>query len=674
MGLRYKIPFADSEKNSYLVEVYREDYEGPVTELTGAPSCFVVSTSNEDFVYNPLRLTTATLTVLEDDLLTDLYSINNQYAKVRFLKNSVLEWTGYIKPEQYTQPYVPTAEPVSVECVGALSTLEHIEYKSLTTEGVVTMWRLLKHLIEASAGGYRGVFMPWVYGSSATDTGNVFEEMRLIENNFLKEEMNLLEVLENVCKFLNWTVYDVAGCIYFVDHDWKGEYRKFDEALNVYTVVQPVEKTIQDIGFNGSGRNTFDIVKGYNKATVKAINNVFDNPIKDEEFELCEKYANGEYLVKTYQSGKEAHAVRKQFLKPVFWNVWTYDKTGNMLQDDTLKTYTIEQLNQVFGAVLMREADYQCVSKNDETPAEGVTDFNFDDVVQVRIAETSSAQLPVIGVALPILKMKGEVAVYSDCAISVDGTFEAFYDDELAGPVGKVSELSRNVTVVVSCGGKYFNGSVWVDSYASFPVEVDESGKIKSNRTPFTPYKDISGYVIPMEFFVGAPEITIFAPVWFDENNTHYITGVKINGLKFGYAKKEGIVEEGENGDRLYQNVVNENYMSEADEISFGVSSYNADGASYSKVLLGEGWLTDNLYSKVVEEFVRPEKLMIRRIVNRYGETKCKLTEDICMTADITPITIVKERTVKDKAFLLTGMELDYEQNRLTVQIQEDAQ
>lgn len=670
MGLRYKVPFTDSEKNSYLVEVYREDYEGPATELTGSPSCFVVSTSNEDFVYNPLRLTTATLTVLEADLLTDLYSINNQYAKVRLLKNGVLEWTGYIKPEQYTQPYVASVESVSVECVGALSTLEHIEYKSLTTDGVVTLWRLLKHLIEAGAGGYRAVFLPWVYGTSASMAGNVFEEMRLIENNFLDEEMNLKEVLENVCKLLNWTAYDVSGCLYFLDHDWKGEYRKYDEALNSYTTVQPNQITVQDVGFNGSGSNTLDIVKGYNKASVKAINNVFDDVVKDEVFEICDKYADGGYFVKTYATGKEAHAVRKQFLKPEFWSVWTYDKTGNMLHDATLKTYTAEQLNNVFGAILMREADYQCVSTSDETPAEGVTDFDYQDTVQIRIAGTSTAQLPVFSVATPVLKMTGEMAVYSDCAISIDGTFEAFFDDAMAGPVGRVSELSRSVTVVVSCGGKYFDGSAWIDSYTSFPIEVDESGKIKTNRTPFTPYKDISGFVIPMEFFVGKPEIVIFAPVWWD--GSHYITGVKVNGLKFGYAKKEGIVEEGEDGDRVYQNVVNENFMSEADEIQFGISSYNADGASYSKVLLGEGWLTDNLYSKVVDEMVRPENLMIRRIVNRYGETKCKLTEALCMTADISPITVLKERTMSGKKFLLTGMELDYEQNKMIVQIQED--
>ena len=65
---------------------------------------------------------------------------------------------------------------------------------------------------------------------------------------------------------------------------------------------------------------------------------------------------------------------------------------------------------------------------------------------------------------------------------------------------------------------------------------------------------------------------------------------------KFGYAKKDGVVEEGADGDRVYENIVNEAYMSECEEIEFEISSYNADGATYSKALLGGGFLTNNLY------------------------------------------------------------------------------
>ena len=670
MGLRYRIPFKDCKNTSYEVRIYRNGYTGEVKELTGAPSCFVVSGTDEDFMYTPIRTSTATISVLDSDLLLDLYSINNQYAPVKFYKNGVLEWTGYIKPEQFTQPYVPTAQNVSVECVSALATLEHLEYKELTQLfGVVSMWVLMKHLIKSANGEYRGVFIPWVYGETSAMSGNVFERITLIENNFIKEEMNLLEVLEAICKFFNWTIYDIGGCLYFVDADWKGTYRLYDEALENYTEASGSEILVQDVGYNGSDSNTLDVVPGYNKASVKSLNHVFDDVVKDEEYDILEPYDDA-YLVNLYNGSDGPHASRKKFLKPMLWKLYAYYNDGTLMPESVLDSYENYDLNEVRGGILMSEANYKCKASNDPTPDEGVTDFDYVDSIQVRVSTDGNLNSG-IGL-LPFLVMKGENAVYADCAISIDASIEAFFDRKMAGPGFTKGNGKRSLMIEVSCGSKWYNGTTWVDEYAIFYAEVDDTGKIKSNRTPYTPYKNISGYVIPMDFFIGQPIISIFAPTWLNNDGTGVNTGIKIRNLKFGYAKKDGVVEEGENGDRVYENIVNESYMSEAEEIEFDISSYNKDGASFSKAILNGRWLTNNLYCKVVEEMVRPEELMIRRIVNRYGVTKIKLTEALWMTDAITPITILTERTQPGKTFRMTSGSWDYEQGKLTVQIQED--
>lgn len=674
MGLRYRIPFRDYNDTAYVVEVYRGDYTGEPTELVGAPSCFVVSGTDDDFMYVPVRGTTATLRVKDSELLLDIYSINNQYAPVKLYKEGVLEWTGYVKPEQFTQPYVPTAEDVSVDCVGALATLEHIEYKQLDyLSGVVTMWNLIKHLVTRCNGGFRGVCIPWVYGASGSMSGNVLGQIKLIENNFIKEEMNLYEVIEAVCKFLNWTCTDLGGYLWFVDADWNGTYRMYDEALENYQEMTGNEVLIQNVGFLGSDANTLDVVPGYNKATVKSLNHVFDDVVKDEPYDILDAYADGGYLTKSYSGADGAHAVRKQFLKPMFWKLSAYKNglTGTLYSQEELNAMSVIQLNDMLGAVLMKEADYKCVSLSNTMPGEDVTDFDYTDSVQIRVAYTSSASLNTMGM-LPAIVMEGENAVYSDCAFSIDCRVDGYFDDEMAKPSSKFG--NRVLNACVQCGDRYYNGSAWVNTYSTFAIELDNSGNVKSNRTPFTPYKDISGYVIPMDFFVGIPKITLFCPVWMTVDFTHYITGTKIRGLKFGYTKKDGVVDEGENGDRIYENIVNEAYMSECDEIEFEIGSYNQDGATYSKALLGDGFLTDNLYCAVVDKNVRPEELMIRRIVNRYGETKIKLTEGIRMTGAITPITTIKERTQPGENFRMTSGEWDYERGRLTVQIQEDAE
>lgn len=671
MGLRYNIPFKDYKGNAYEVLIYRADYEGEPTELVGAPSCFVVSGTDEDFIYTPVRTSTATISVIDSELLMDLYSINNQYAAVKLMKNGVLEWTGYIRPEQFTQPYVNGRVNVGVECVSALATLENVEYKPFSVIGTITMWGLMGYLITQAKGEYKGVYIPHVYGVTALKNTNILEEITLIENNFTAEEMNCLEVMQEVCKFLNWTVHDIGGYLYFVDPDWKGEYRLYDETLSEYVTEYGNEVNVQDVGYNGSDGNVLDVVPGYNKARVKAINNVFDDVVKDEAYDILDKYANGDYYIGTYKGDDGAHGVRKQFLKPMLWKLYQYrDAVSPSLDSEVVEAMTVAELNDVYGAVLMREADYRCVDTDDPTPDEGVTDFNYIDSIQIRVADTSSATLNLMRTQMAVT-MEGEHAVYADCAISVDFDIDGFFDDDMLEPGKKF--FDRVVTLLVECGGMYYNGTAWVSDYTTFAVEIDENGGVKSNRTPFTPYTGISGYVIPMDFFVGKPRITIYCPVWMTEYATHYITGTKIRNLKFGYAKKDGVVDEGEGGDRVYENVVNEAYMSDAEEIEFGISSYNADGATYSKAMLQGRWLTE-MYADVVGEYARPEELMIRRIVNRYGVTKIKLTEVLQMTGEITPLTILSERSMANKRFRMTSGEWNYEQNRLTIQMQEDAE
>jgi hypothetical protein len=207
------------------------------------------------------------------------------------------------------------------------------------------------------------------------------------------------------------------------------------------------------------------------------------------------------------------------------------------IEQSVLNSYDNWQLNEVYGGILMREANYKCIASNDPTPDSSVTDFDYKDSVQIRVDSTSNAGLAPLAPYTRAVTMKGENAVYADCAISIEGTFEAYFDDEMAGPVVKTSNLTRSVTALVSCGAKWYDGERWSDQASFLTIEVDEAGNIISNRTPYTPYKNIGGYVIPMDFFVGKPEITIFCPVWLDENNTHHNTGVKIRNLRFGYAK-----------------------------------------------------------------------------------------------------------------------------------------
>lgn len=677
MGLRYRIPFKDYKDNSYVVEIHRKGYTGEVAELTGATSCFVVSGTDDDFMYIPVRTSSATINMLDSDLLLDLYSINNQFAAVKLYKNGLLEWTGYIRPEQFTQPYTNNPQNIGVECMSALATLENIEYETQSDNGTITLWRLLATLIDSAKGGYRGVYIPQSYGQN----GNVLEDINLIENNFTSGEMNCLEVMEAVCKFLNWTCHDIGGYLYFVDADWEGVYRLYDETLSTYTDVNRNEVVLQDIGFNGSDSNTLDVVPGYNKASVKAINNVFDSVIENEKFEELKPFSEI-----TYIDGNDF--IYKQFVDPKEWEIISYNRNKQVID---MNNPPSNPNIDAYGAVAIRLAEYKG-KKVDGILVPDVNEYPFNDAIQMRYMSEDGDMIISTSDSLPVFRMKGATAVWSEGAISINAQVRLELEKRMIGLIdlGRWEDGSYNGVItrlrgVMKIGDWYWNGTSWVNSYSSFVVPFVTDGKVKFNawipiedtKTPDMPYKGLSGYVIPLPStpIVGKLEFTMLSYDWSNwGGNEIYIYGCTMKGLSFDYAKKDYATNEGEKGDRVYENVVNENFMSASEEIEFDISSYNADGATYSKALLGDGWLTDNLYCAVVDDYIRPEELMIRRIVNRYRETKIKLTEAICMSDAINPLSIIKERSMSEKIFRMTSGEWDYEQNRLILQIQEDSE
>ena len=418
MGLRYRIPFKDYKNNSYVVEVHRKDYEGVVTELTGAVSCFVVSGTDEDFIYTPIRTSTATIRVIDSDLLLDLYSINNQYAPVRLYKNGVLEWTGYIKPEQFTQPYVPTPQDISVECVSAVATMEHIEYKVQTDTGYINVFDLIKYIVSSAKGGYKGVYIPHVYGSTSAMNTNVLEEIVLCEENFTSEEMTLLEVLENLCKFLNWTLFDIGGYLYFVDPDWDGTYRVYDEAMSAFQTTTSNSVLIQDVGFNGSDSNVLDVEPGYNKARVISKNNVFDVVIKEEPFDILEVIQEGEDNEGDFENARRA--VRR-FKKPMFWEMFYYDHNLSPLTLEQIKGLDIN--TDVVGCVELSENGYR-VKEVDGEWVPNETEYDWEDLLKIRL-DRNSIILNAGDNRYKAFTVRGVNSVWKDGAFGV-----VFYDED----------------------------------------------------------------------------------------------------------------------------------------------------------------------------------------------------------------------------------------------------
>lgn len=678
---RYRLPFFNYAGESLEIKFYMEDYIGEIETLTGAPSAFVVTGTDEEFVYEPVRTSTASVSIVTDSLLNDLFSVNSHHVAVKLYRGNKLLWTGYVEPEVFTQAYVPIADKLSINCISAIGTLENIQYEKQTENGFITAINLLRYIIRSANGGYEKIYIPYVYGSSEVNYSakkNIFDEITLAEENFTSEGTMLDEVLEYFCRFFNWTLYDYEGSLYFVDADWEGEYFSYGEDLVTYEMVTPNTVLLQDIGFGGSD-HTIDVLPGYNKVTVKAINNVFDELVENEDLETLKE--NG-YQSVSYDklSGDDVKVVRKRFLIPAKWELDSYDEDTGGKQDPK------DAMNNSFGSALLKISEYGGKwERSDFIP--GISDYSWTLAVQDRVKGQQFQEKPGEAMSKDLVAIKGaKGAAWMNGALSIDGSIIVPWDDAnlaFCKPSGKSGYA--DITYVLRIGDKYWNGSSWVDSEAEFKIryENESAGSpltVKNTKSPDMPYSGLSGYIIKLPDnapIIGDLSLKIRRTSEIGFTPESGAGSIKFYGYIYknpnlNYKKKDGVVDGGENGDRVYENVVNEKFMSELDEIEFGISSYNEDGATYSKALLNGNFLTNNLYSAIEGTLVRPEEALIRRIINRYRVTKIKLTQVLKNSDLIHPFTVLYDNSMVSKKFMLLSGVWDYEQNTVTLSMIEN--
>ena len=301
-GLIYTIPFASFKNEACIIEIEKKDYTGEAAELIPAEIPFSVEIEDDDFTYIPTRFSTANICIVGSDYLQSLYSTAYQQYRVTFKRNNIITWCGFIKPELYTQDYSSKLFELELECQSAMSTLEFIPYKQIGEEGkvFVSLWTLLKNAITLSNAKYNSIVFPHVYSETESvylsDIDNVLKKMTLSEQNFFDEDdkaMTYKEVLEEICKLLNWTCVDWRGDLYFVDMDYQGDYRRYSSNLETWEPVSlPGVLNVQKAGFAGND-HTLDLVPGFNKVTVKTSNYNVGKVFPEEDFdklEIIEKY------------------------------------------------------------------------------------------------------------------------------------------------------------------------------------------------------------------------------------------------------------------------------------------------------------------------------------------------------------------------------------------------
>ena len=122
-GLEYIVPFRTLGDHLIEIQILKLNKTGgsPI-ELVGSGEPLSISFDDEDFLYTPIRTSSCKINIVGSDYLQSLYSTKYKEWKINIYRDKALIWTGFIKPETYTQDYTSKILEWCLEGHSAVST------------------------------------------------------------------------------------------------------------------------------------------------------------------------------------------------------------------------------------------------------------------------------------------------------------------------------------------------------------------------------------------------------------------------------------------------------------------------------------------------------------------------------------------------------------------------
>lgn len=673
-NLIYTVPFTNVDGEALTVQILEDGGTGLPVELTGGTPPFVVDVNDEDFLYTPTRFSGATLKLVGSDYLQRLFSTQYQKFKVNLIKGSSVIWTGFITPELYSQDYDNSLFELEIECISALSTLEYIDYKQ---EGsTISLLGLIRKCITESKGDFRAVYIPNTYTSS-------LDGITVSTANFIDEDgkaMTLKECLEEVCKFLNWTVTEYDGCVYFIDVDYiKTGKTAYTNVLTNISVTLSSTINLQAIPSKGNS-NSLSILGGYNKVVI--IDSDYEAD-KDQLYPELE-FANDTKLhhkVKDYEGKK----YQKEYYNTIAFQLFTYkynpsSNTYELTSDDMFNNVG----KQNAGSIAVQQSNYEIDDKPNK--------LSWDKMIEIKQYEDGYADYSThtflcrrsdseILSKYPVIKTNiSSSALVFDENIKLAINFQLFImGDDLGGFIGDMNYKIggsdnfdvNNVYVLarLRCGEYWYNGTSWTtNSNNSFKLYTDITKKNVmgewfncKNTNDFTQgVNDLEGTIINFDrTIVGDLELVLYNPKFETAAPYFFLKNITIDSQKINYST---VAKDNDKEDTKYENVVNEDYINALDDIEFKITSKNDSELSFSKAITGSSIL-DKLVNTIYNSSDKPEELLIKRIINQYQQPKIKLTQIV--KPIIFPYSIITDSYLSGKKFLFTGGTINYEDNSI---------
>ena len=705
----YKGEFEDINNTVYTIKITTNGNTSSTSSLVlgGTPIITEIETS-DNHLYKPCKYSSATISLVSNDYMFDIYSSTAQQNKVELLEGNTVRWVGYTTPNLYSMGYECKIEEIEIEAIDGLSTLQYYKYAPISgVKRIVKLIDIIDYLID-KCNCYTNYYISHNMVLSSGNNQCIASKLEISEQNFFDEDddpMTMQEVLEEICKYLNVSCVADGSNVYFLDYDaiknGINSYYKFsvgNTSGTVVTLSQNKEITSDDYSENG-GVISLDNV--YNKAIIESSLYSFDDAIPDifDDNDIINYGTNQSYTENlTIEDNEGKGGKHKCFYR--FYKNPNYKSTYYEYSYYTLTPIVPPSkidysfIQNYIGATIVR-GYFKKVDDFDDD----INDLKFTDYLLIHSHDSNQTT----GDAhyQPNMTVDNELGLpVFESIIDVDPAFIGG-DNVYFVIKGNYLQMDREKLMYIPEGysnkddnfdkkylwlkaklefdGYYWNGSNWTTTDTCFKLEfsaedtshhINKSFPIK-NTINWELGLNTEGYAIPLPRSIVSttrPKITLYTPHRLDMDYRCDAVWLKNFGIELHIANRDLDAEN--DSDTEYSNVINTDFVNEMDEEEFKICTWDNKKPNYSALAYKSGnyyYYIDTIYNKATGHYLRCEEHLIERLVNQYSDPSVILT--LNLKNNIKLYSTLTDNHLPNKVFVVDYITTDWRYNKSEVKL-----
>ena len=366
MAIRWKVPFKSIGGTVYNVNIYDASFSGNAANLTGAAHPFVTSEDSSNDPLCPVRTSSGYINIVNTGDLSALIPTTPKARFVTLTSGNTTLWQGYIKQEQFTQPWDRTPYTIQIPVVSALGILEGLQMEKGDVSDRARIAEYLRLAINQTGASYNTIVFPADIGAQSGGPWDIIFRFGLQDRNWFKyknqnlldpdesrfDGMSWLEVLSELMKAFGYTLYEKGQTIYII-----GRRRFYYLSIPVSALStlasngNPSEAgvTSNTISINnlqvGGNNGTIDILPSKRRAVVEGSINPFEADATPIINTLYLTFAGMLTIQKRYNGSLTDNyfsATLGVYTPKSGTNIWTF----RSYQDDVEKTWNAQDITR----------------------------------------------------------------------------------------------------------------------------------------------------------------------------------------------------------------------------------------------------------------------------------------------------------------------------------------